>query len=188
MLRAAVLLILSATAVASHMSAEVARNPKVQVVDISKADALPKRVRIRIAMTPYAAVMTKGSDGASTSTYQPERVMHHTLRSRLGDSNEFYFADWHVKTYAIDYQPTQKKYTVRLNFFRTHGTDDTSEEAVGSVDVTGFLKEDDQKVYNLITDTSAIFKNIQNQPVLKLKVGMTAEEKTPNVARMHSER
>jgi len=149
----------------------------------------PARVRIPVRLVPYAEVVLKSKNGSSRIDFRPGKELTHNLRARVDVTNHFYFAGWHVEAVPLQWRRDTLKYVVQLNVYRLHGNDDSLEEKIGSMQVSGYLTGERDRIYTLAANAATVFKNKSGEPLLSMSAGLNtaADAKHLQVAKGESE-
>lgn len=122
-----------------------AATPTERFIKVLPLSREPARVRIGFRMAVYEPVVVRNRTGASSTRYLRRNPIQHTLRARVEQINHFYVGEWHIETIPQKVVNQTRRYEVRLNFYRRFGDAGDVEEKVGSLDLGGFLEEQDKQ-------------------------------------------
>lgn len=142
----------------------------------------PVRVRIGVQFQRFESLLVKGEDEKAAYKSIPSQARGHTLRSRLEQTNHFYFSGLHVETVPLSWDKETMKYKVRLDFYKTYGLGGELEDKMGSVVATGELKGEG-RIYNFVGHGEAIFKDTRGMKVAEVKITAPKEEKNSMISK-----
>ena len=138
----------------------------------------PARVRINLRLTPWK--MTSGTDaeGGQRPIHLAQQPINHTLRARLDKTNHFYFGEWHIQTTPIRWTRTSRRWSVRLDVARRYGSWGQLEENLGSMELSGILQEQGEKIFLLNGIAKKRFNDRMGQPALEVVAGYKPDADT----------
>lgn len=150
---------------------------------INERSQLPPQVRIGLRLTPFKKVTTSARDGGKETRFLPAEPLRHTLRARLNKTNHFFVGEWHIETVPMKWINKTRRYEVRLNVFRRYGAFGQLEESLGSIDLAGFLEQQDERLFVLIGAARKRLRDKFQNPSLDIVAGFSAPEKPREVAK-----